>query len=226
MVSLSACTVFQTPLPTPTQTPIKTKTPIPRTATPTQDLVATSQASVSILFNDSCMPPCFLGIIPGETHIGRINEISSEYLNYPCVISDNAVRCHLKNERELIVYYEQTGVVSSFEYSHENPRSRYNPKHSDSHIFLDDVLKYYGTPNYVAVWIPHEETFYESILFYDSVQTLIILKDEHTYYLKDHKILETSIVTEIRHLDQEWYSFEKSYFSQQPWKGYGVYPYD
>jgi hypothetical protein len=228
MLVLAACHSLQTPIPEPSKTSGRTEAPAIQTMTPTRisssnptkSFVLTSEALIlkdlGFFSGFPCAAPCFLGVTPGETPFDYVVDILEEHLYYPVWVCtrespDGIIGCSLSGTADIIRVSPDptTKLVNGIGYA-PSPQ-----------IDLGAIIGHFGDPDHVYIWdAPAGEPVIEIYLYYDTIQTIIILKEIDGL---NYEVTMSSEVVQIFFLDENEYLDHRS-LAQDSWKGYGAYP--
>ncbi|MFO3796006.1 MAG: hypothetical protein ACK8QZ_01810 [Anaerolineales bacterium] len=193
---------------------------------PTQTQTLISPSSIigdgGLLSGDPCGPPCFLGIIVGQTHYTDAEKILTNWglLDY-CSVIDNYEFAKQENKGGWwcsgfgIDFDRTSGIVSELSYGLNPP------------VELQVIIARYGTPDAISIVNFGGEdvgpVLRGKLLYFGTRMKLVSSTGQERW---EYEITPTMLIDVVVYQDEEHFAEEidsLKYFGH-PWRGYGTYP--
>jgi hypothetical protein len=168
-----------------------------------------------LLSTETCIRPCFFGIVPGiTTRDQAVQTLQSKALYQDCHYFDTTnasggrgISC----DSELVILQDHADIVAGVVFQ------------PSIEITVGDVIAKYGNPSAIVVVntsLPEYAIKMGMTLYYDNINVVLGLPDESsTEY--DYDLESRTRVENIQYFEQDRYLIERQ--NSQAWNGYGKY---
>ncbi len=216
---VTGCMPFHEGEEMPTPAPFGQQSPV--YPAPTTNPVASTIGDGGLLSKQPCGPPCFLGIIPGQTHYTEVANVLVAHglMNYCTVIDEY----EFAQEEGIggwwcdgfgVEFNRETGIVNHIQFALSPP------------IQLRTIIDDYGSPDAVSIVNmggEHTPLLNGEILYFQYDMVLFSDAEQQRW---EYEFVPTMFIDGVIYESKTGFAERLKGFEDEmlPWHGYGMYP--